>query len=268
MIQPRVIPCLLLRDGALVKTRQFGDATYIGDPINAVRIFNEKESDELIVLDISASSSRREPDFQLISKLARECRMPFCYGGGITTVDQAARIVDMGVEKVSLSSAAINDLGLVSELAGSIGTQSVVVTVDVRAHVDRHGEATYAVYTLNGKNRVAESLDNLALRLAEAGAGEIVINSIDKDGTMAGFDVNLARKIKGLVSVPLTVLGGCGSLNDMSQLVGCVGLVGVAAGSFFVFKGRYRAVLINYPSLEKRSEIFKGVWDMPKPRVD
>jgi cyclase len=251
MLRPRIIPCLLVHKGGLVKTQQFKDPKYVGDPINAVRIFNEKEADELMVLDIDATANKVEPDFSLIVKLAAECRMPLCYGGGVTTAEQAARIVDMGVEKVAVSAAAINNPSLLTEMAAAVGRQSVVAVLDVRKRSGLFAKG-YEVYTHNGKN--SHKLDPLALakQLQDAGAGEIVVNSVDRDGQMQGYDLELAMQFKQGLKVPVTFLGGAGSLEHLNELVSKLGVVGAAAGSLFVFKGKYRAVLINYPTPEQK----------------
>ncbi len=251
MLRPRIIPCLLVHKGGLVKTQAFKDPKYVGDPINAVRIFNEKEADELMVLDIDATVNNVAPDFGLIAKLAAECRMPLCYGGGVTTADQAARIVDMGVEKVAISAAAIANPALLTEMAEAVGRQSVVVVLDVRKRTGLFVKG-YEVCTHNGKT--VHKLDpvTLAKQLQEAGAGEIVVNSVDRDGQMQGYDLELATQMKKALRVPVTFLGGAGSLDHLSELVSTVGVVGAAAGSVFVFKGKYRAVLINYPTPEQK----------------
>ena len=247
MLRARIIPCLLVHDGGLVKTQKFKDAKYVGDPINAVKIFNEKEADELMVLDIDASVNGIEPDFKLIEKLAAECRMPLCYGGGITHAHQAARIVDMGVEKVAVSSAAIENPELLSDMAAAVGTQSVVVVLDVRKKKGLFSKG-YEVCTHNATRAIKEDPVTLARRLQEAGAGEVVINFIDHDGMMQGYDIDYASEFKRELTVPVTFLGGAGNLDHLSQLIRRLGVVGAAAGSLFVFKGKYRAVLINYPS--------------------
>lgn len=254
MLRPRIIPCLLVHQGGLVKTQVFKDPKYVGDPINAVKIFNEKEADELIVLDIDATVLGREPDFGLIAKLAAECRMPLCYGGGVTTAAQAARIVDMGVEKVAVSAAVIANPALLTEMAATVGRQSVVAVLDVRKKVGLFAKG-YEVTTRNAK--VAHKLDPvaLALQLQEAGAGEIVINSVDRDGVMQGYDLDLASQFRQALKVPVTFLGGAGSLEHVGQLVSRLGVVGAAAGSLFVFKGKYRAVLINYPTPIQKAQL-------------
>lgn len=255
MLKPRIIPCLLIHEGGLVKTVGFKDHKYVGDPINAVKIFNEKEADELMVLDIDATVKGVAPDYQLIEKLAAECRMPLCYGGGISTVEQAKRIIGLGVEKVALGSAAVNNTALLTGIAELIGRQSVVAVLDVRKKTGLL-ENAYELCTHNATR--VHKLDPLAVakELEEAGAGEIVINSIDRDGRLLGYDVDLAKKMRESLTVPITILGGAGSLSDISALFASCGVVGAAAGSLFVFKGKFRAVLINYPTQEQKDEIY------------
>ncbi len=251
MLRPRIIPCLLVHKGGLVKTQVFKDPKYVGDPINAVRIFNEKEADELMVLDIDATINKADPDFGLIAKLAAECRMPLCYGGGVTTAEQAARIVDMGVEKVAISAAAIADPALLTEMAAAVGRQSVVAVLDVRKRTGLFAKG-YEVCTHNSKTGHKLDPVALAVQLQGAGAGEIVINSVDRDGLMQGYDLELAAQFKQVLKVPVTFLGGAGSLDHLGELIAKLGVVGAAAGSLFVFKGKYRAVLINYPTPEQK----------------
>ncbi len=251
MLRPRIIPCLLVHQGGLVKTQRFKEPKYVGDPINAVRIFNEKEADELMVLDIDATVNGVAPDFDLIAKLAAECRMPLCYGGGVTTAEQAARIIDMGVEKVAISSAAIANPNLLMDMAAAVGRQSVVAVLDVRKRTGLFAGG-HEVCTHNG-NRVHKlNPVEAAVLMQDSGAGEIVINSIDRDGLMEGYDLELAMKFKAALKVPVTFLGGAGSLDHLRELVSKLGVVGAAAGSLFVFKGKYRAVLINYPTPDQK----------------
>jgi imidazole glycerol-phosphate synthase subunit HisF len=257
MLRPRIIPCLLIHNGGLVKTQGFGSPKYVGDPINAVKIFNEKEADELIVLDIDASANGAEPNYELIAKLAAECRMPLCYGGGITTAAQAARIIDLGVEKVSVSAAAFANPQLVHEIALAVGRQSVVVVLDVRKKTGLFSKG-YEVCTHNAKRPVKGEPIDWAKRFQELGAGEIVVNSVSLDGGMAGYDIDLAKQIRHHITVPSTFLGGAGSVDDIAQLLRACGVVGAAAGSLFVFKGKYRAVLINYPTHEQKDALFQA----------
>ena len=254
MLRPRITPCLLLGGGGLVKTVRFADAKYVGDPVNAVKIFNEKEADELIVVDIEATAAGRAPNERLIAQFAVECRMPLCYGGGIRTLEQVRRIVGLGVEKVALGAAAAEEPGLITASAAAVGSQSIVVVLDVR----RGGDGRYAVYTHRGTKPTGVDVVTAARAAEAAGAGEILLNSIDRDGVMQGYDLELARLVRQAVSIPLSILGGAGSLAHLGELVRAVGVVGAAAGSLFVFKGTYRAVLINYPRPEQKEEILRG----------
>jgi cyclase len=264
MLRPRIIPSLLVSEGGLVKTVQFKKPTYVGDPINAVKIFNEKEADELIVLDIDATSKGAEPDFTLISRLAVECRMPLCYGGGIRSMDHARRIIGLGVEKVALSSRAVEDPGLISVIADEIGSQSVVVVLDVRKRTDG---CDYEVWTHNGRRRTGKSLRCVLAEVQALGAGEIVVNSIEEDGRMMGYDLELADLVRGATRLPMTMLGGAGSLADIGRLISACGILGAAAGSLFVFKGVYRAVLINYPNGSQKDELIRKALDALPPNA-
>lgn len=254
MLRPRIIPCLLIHDKGLVKTVSFKNAKYVGDPINAVRIFNEKEVDELMVLDIDASVNNIEPDYALITKLASECRMPLSYGGGIKTVEQAQKIFSLGVEKIALSSAAINNPDLVSEIAERVGSQSVVIILDIKKKL----LGGYEVYINNGKKGTGKNPFDLIRLFQEKGAGEIVINSIEQDGQMKGYDLLLADKARKQTTLPFTVMGGAGSLDDIGKLISTFGIVGAAAGSLFVFRGVYKAVLISYPSASDKDILIKN----------
>jgi cyclase len=243
VLRSRIIPCLLLQDGGLVKTRQFKDPKYVGDPLNAVKIFNEKEVDELMILDIDASAKRRDPMLSLLRGLAVESRMPLTYGGGVASAKQAAQIIALGFEKVSMSSAALERPQLVREVADAVGAQSVVVTLDVRKNSVFSG---YTIYTQNGRHKHKQDLRQACEQAFAYGAGEIVINSIDRDGEMKGYDLELARMVRAAVPCPLSFVGGAGTPQHMQELIDTVGIVGAAAGSMFVFKGPYRAVLISY----------------------
>jgi cyclase len=256
MLRSRIIPCLLIHKKGLVKTTCFRESKYVGDPINAVKIYNEKEVDELIVMDIDATVEGRGPDFEMIRNLAIECRMPFCYGGGVTTVEQAKKIISLGAEKVALSAAAINNPKLLSEIGRAVGKQSVVVVIDVRKK-EFLGGAGYDIYIKNGKEKVNIKLKEFILDLNKIGIGEIVINSIDRDGTMQGYDLSLVEMVRELTEVPITVLGGAGSFEDIKNLINKYKIIGAAAGSIFVFKGKYRAVLINYPNKEEKKVLYK-----------
>lgn len=252
MLRSRIIPCLLVHNKGLVKTVNFKDPKYVGDPINAVKIFNEKEVDELMVIDIDATAQGRGPDFELIKNLAVECRMPFCYGGGVTTAEQAKKIINLGAEKVALSSSAVKNFPLLTEIGKAVGMQSVVVVIDVKKKLF----GGYDIYIRNGKEKTGLKLKDYLLQLNNIGVGEIVINSIDKDGTMQGYDADLIDMVRDLTDVPLTVLGGAGTLEDIKKLIAKFKVIGAAAGSLFVFKGKYRAVLISYPNKTEKKELY------------
>jgi cyclase len=254
MLRPRIIPCLLIYKSGLVKTKKFTDHKYVGDPLNAVRIFNEKQVDELVVADIDATSLSREPDYDLIAKLASECRMPLCYVGGVKTAEQCERIISLGVEKIGISSAAVENDKLISEAAKRVGNQSIVVVIDVKkAGFLRR----YEVFTHNGKKSTGLDPLDLVERAVSMGAGEIIINSIDHDGTMKGYCYDLIDQLIDSVKVPFSILGGAGSFSDLKDLIKRYGVIGAAAGSIFVFKGKYRAVLIQYPDAKTKLSITK-----------
>ncbi len=240
-----------MKNGGLVKTTQFDNPKYVGDPINAVKIFNEKEVDELIVLDISATIQKREPNFSMIKNLAAECRMPLCYGGGVNSVEQVERIISLGVEKVAINSAAVSKPQIIQQAPEIVGSQSIVVVMDVKRN--EHGK--YELYIHNARKPTGLSPVDFARQIENLGAGEVVINSIDRDGVMTGYDFELTHKIREIINLPITVLGGAGSLNDIAALIRSFGIIGSAAGSLFVFKGRYRAVLINYPSRAEKDRL-------------
>jgi cyclase len=254
LLKHRVIPCLLLEHGGLVKTRKFSEPKYVGDPINAIRIFNEREVDELMVLDIRASREKREPDYALIEQFAGECFMPLCYGGGIHSLSQAKQLFSLGVEKVCLQTSALENTRLISEITGSYGNQSVVVSADVKKGWFG-GKHLYA--SCAGKS-ARITLEDFLTRSVEAGAGEILLNSVDRDGTMSGMDFDLIREVSRKHTVPLIAAGGVASLQDIRQAV-LAGASAVAAGAFFVFQGPHRAVLITYP---KYSELETLLGDM------
>lgn len=249
MFRPRVIPCLLLKGDGLVKTIRFKQPKYVGDPINAVKIFNEKEVDELIFLDVMATPMNREPSFDRVRDIASECFMPMCYGGGVRTADQARRLFGLGVEKVSLNTAAAENPGIISELARAFGSQSVIVGVDVKR--DWFGRSR--VFTRCGSKNTGRSPVQYVREMAQRGAGEILLNSIDRDGTMHGFDLDLIREVTTAVNVPVVACGGAGSVEDLDAAV-AAGASAVAAGSLFVFTGPHRAVLINYPATALRGK--------------
>ena len=258
MLRPRIIPCLLIKNNGLVKTIKFSDPKYLGDPINTVRIFNEKFVDELIVLDIDATNNSIEPNFELIKKLASECRMPLFYGGGIKNIEHFTKIISLGVEKISICTSAIEDEKLVTKASCAVGSQSVVVCLDIKKTIFNK----YFLYTNCGTKKINSNPIEFAKKMVELGAGEILINFIDRDGTMDGYDFDFINQIKKKINTPLTVLGGAGSKDDISNLFYKFGNIGAGVGSLFVFKGKYRAVLINYPNnIEKEKILISTVYD-------
>lgn len=254
MLRPRIIPCLLVHEKGLVKSVQFKNHKYVGDPINAVRIFNEKETDELMLIDIDATINKVEPNYKMIQNIASECRMPLCYGGGIKNIQQAQKIFSLGVEKIALSSILVENPNIVSDLATKVGSQSVVAILDVKKKLF----GGYEMYTHNGKISTGINPIDFVQKIENLGAGEIVINSIDQDGTMNGYDLKLVEQIRKSTTLPLTILGGAGSLNHIGNLIQNYGIIGAAAGSLFVFKGVYKAVLINYPSFNEKDNLINN----------
>jgi imidazole glycerol-phosphate synthase subunit HisF len=247
----RVIPILLVQNGGLMKTEKFRAPRYVGDPINAVRIFNEKEVDELIVLDTSATPENRPPNMQLVGDLAGECFMPFGYGGGIRTIDQIKAILRAGAEKVSINTAAPDHPELIREASRTFGSQSIVAAIDVKSKLF----GKYEVLTKGGSHRTGLDPVTHAKEMEKAGAGEILINSIDRDGTQKGYDEELIRQVSHAVTVPVIACGGAGSVEDFKKAVDA-GASAVAAGSMFVFHGPHRAVLITFPASETLRGIF------------
>ena len=242
MRRARIIPCLLLRGHGLVKTRQFRDSVYIGDPINAARIFSEKEADELAILDIDASRESREPDYDLIAEIAGECFMPIAYGGGIRSLDQVRRLIRSGVEKVVINSAATESLDVIAHCARVFGSQAIVGGIDAK----RTLFGGYKVYSRSGTTQTKLRVADHAKALVSAGVGELFINSIDNDGMMSGFDIELIKAVTSQVTVPVIASGGAGNVEHLRAAVLEGGASAVAAGSLFVFHGKRRAVLINY----------------------
>ena len=243
MYNARIIPCLLLRGNGLVKTRKFKDPVYIGDPVNAMRIFSDKEADEIVVLDIDASRLGQEINYELLAEMAGEAFMPMAYGGGIRTLEQVRRLIRSGIEKVVINSAAVESTEVITAAAAIYGRQAVVGAVDVR----RNLLGAYKVVTRSASQDARVSLDDHIRNLARAGAGEIFINSVDQDGMMAGYDLELIRRVVKLVDVPVVASGGAGTVDHLRQAVNEAGAAAVSAGAMFVFHGKRRAVLISYP---------------------
>jgi cyclase len=252
MLRPRIIASLLIQNNGLVKTVNFKTPKYIGDPINAVKIFNEKEVDELSFFDIDATVKGLEPNYSLIKRIANQSRMPLCYGGGIKTLEQAQIIFGLGIEKIALSSSVLNNPKLITLIAKRVGSQSVVVVLDIKKNL--YGD--YEVYTHNGKKATNLNPFIFIEEAQQLGAGEIFINSIDQDGLMKGYDIKLIDKCREKTSLPMSVLGGAGSLDDIKMVINKHKIIGVAAGSLFIFKGKHKAVLLNYPNQFEKISFF------------
>jgi cyclase len=246
----RVIPILLLQNNGLVKTVKFKNPTYIGDPINAVKIFNEKEVDELAFIDIEATRKQKEPDYNKIEEIASECFMPLAYGGGIKTLDQIKRIFAIGVEKVIINSALADNPELITKAANIFGNQSIVASVD--AGKDFFGK--YACYTQSGSHKVKQKLIDFVKSLENAGAGELVLTAILREGTFSGYDLELLASVTNTVKIPVVANGGASKIEDFADAVRIGGASAVAAGSLFVYKSENRGVLINYPSQKDLKE--------------
>lgn len=253
MLKVRVIPVLLLGDGGLVKTTKFKAPKYVGDAINAVKIFNEKEVDELIMVDILASQDGRVPDMDFITEIATECFMPVCYGGGISNIDQITKIFKIGIEKISLNSAALKDLSLVAEASNRFGSQSIVVTMDVK----KSFLGKYTVCSDRGNKSTGMYPVDYAKKVEQAGAGEIMVYSVNNDGVCSGYDLSLIEEVSNAVNIPVIACGGAGKIEDFKLAVDA-GASAVAAGSQFVFVGKHKAVLITYPNISDLDAMFGG----------
>jgi imidazole glycerol-phosphate synthase subunit HisF len=254
MLKHRVVPCLLLKNGGLVKTLKFSKPKYVGDPINAIRIFNDKEVDELMVLDISVSKEKKEPNYSLIEQFAGECFMPLCYGGGIHKVEQAKQLFSLGVEKVCIQTAALDDLKVITRIAEQFGNQSVMISVDIKK--DWIGKKK--LYSSSKGKMLQQPWQEFMQQAVASGAGEILLNAVDQDGVNQGMDLDLIRAASETVTVPLIAVGGVGCLDDIKFAVRA-GASAVSAGAFFVFHGPHRAVLITYPSYEELEKLLRNI---------
>lgn len=257
MLRSRIIPCLLVHNKGLVKTLKFSieNGKYVGDPINAVKIFNEKQVDEIMVIDIDVTAQGCGPDYEMIKNVATECRMPLCYGGGVSTVDQVRKIIKLGAEKVAVSSAAVTNPDLLSQMSKAVGAQSIVLVLDIAKKKSFLGGSHYEIFTHNGKNKTGKKLYDFLKEIKDIPYGELVINNIDLDGVMTGYDMEMCEKVRELTDLPLTFLGGAGTYDDLKKLVSHFKIIGAAAGSIFVFKGKYKAVLIQYPMPNEKAQI-------------
>ncbi len=246
IIRSRYIPVLLIKDRQLYKTVKFNkEIKYIGDPVNAIRIFNEKEVDEICVLDIGASKENREPDFEFIQEIASECFMPLGYGGGIKNISTIEKLFKIGVEKTILNNVLIENPQLVTEAANVFGSQSIIASVDVKKNL----WGQYSIYSHVTNQSTKQDLQKFIRNLQELGIGELIINSVDQDGMMRGYDYNLIRQVSSFLNVPIVALGGAGSVLDLEEAINH-GAHAAAAGSLFIYKGPHKAVLINYPTIK------------------
>ena len=252
MAIPRVIPVLLLKNNGLVKTTQFKDSKYVGDPLNAVKIFNEKEVDELIFLDILATPENKKPPLDFLKQVAEECFMPLSYGGGITTVDEIRDILKVGVEKVIINTHAVEHPEFAKKAVERYGSSTICISIDVK----KNFWGKYEIHTRGGKHNTKIDPVKFAIEMDQAGVGEIMINSIDRDGMMKGYDLDLVSRITKEVGMPVIACGGAASLDDFSGAIHQSGAAAVAAGSMFVFHGKHRAVLISYPEQADLKKIF------------
>lgn len=252
MLKTRVIPCLLLRNLGLVKTVRFKDPKYLGDPINIVKIFNDKEVDELVFLDITATVEHKKPPFELLAKITSECFMPLCYGGGVRGLEDMKTLFGLGIEKVAVNSYAVETPAFIKAAADLFGSQSVIASVDVKQNL----LGRYEVFTYGGRRRTGLDPVKFAVKMEKYGAGELLLNSIDRDGTMQGYDLELIRRVSGAVSIPVVACGGAGKVQDLVDVTEKGGASAAAAGSLFVFQGPRRAVLISYPSPKELQGVF------------
>jgi cyclase len=254
MMRPRVIPCLLLQDRGLVKTVRFKNPKYLGDPINIVRIFNDKEVDELVFLDIQATTEKRPPAFDLLKNITSECFMPLGYGGGIRSMDDVRQLLSIGIEKIILNTSAVENPALIRSAAYYAGSSSVVISIDVKKNM----LGKYEVHTRCGKKGTGLDPVGHAVEVERMGAGEILINSIDRDGLMEGYDLELIRQVSKAVGIPVVACGGAGNIGHLRDAIKLGGASAAAAGSMFVFQGPLRAVLISYPSPHELKTILEA----------
>jgi cyclase len=251
MIRTRAIPCLLLKNNGLVKTVKFSTPTYIGDPINAVKIYNEKEVDELIFLDITATNENREPDYNLVHRIATECFMPFSFGGGVRSIECIKKLLRLGVEKVILNTISHENPEFVRQAADTFGSSTIIAAIDIK----KNFWGKYRRYIKSGKKAVNGDVIECARRLEYLGAGELFINSIDRDGVMQGYDIEIINSIAHSVSIPVIACGGAGNLGHIKDLIIRTPISAAAAGSIFVYHGRLKGILVNYPSQDELTQL-------------
>lgn len=254
MLRFRVIPILLMQDSGLVKGVKFKNHKYVGDPINAVKIFNDKEVDELVFLDIEATKKKLDPNYSLISDIATEAFIPFAYGGGINNVQQAAKLFKLGVEKIVINTAAYENMQLIKDLAKEYGSSAVMVAVDFK----KNFWGSYEGYVRSGTKKVTENIFDYIKKIEDHGAGELVVSSIDRDGTGKGYDLDFLSEVSKCVNIPVVALGGASGLDDFKKAILQAKVSAVAAGDYFVFKGKHKAVLITYPNYNELEKILSS----------
>ena len=248
----RIIPSLLIKNNELFKGKNFSDHSYVGDVFNAVKIFSEKGSHEIILLDILASSEKRKPNIQLIQKIKQEIFVPLTFGGGIKNIDDASLLIDSGVEKVSINSQYFVDRSVVSKIANKFGSQSAVVSIDVKFENNEHN-----IYIHNGKKKIQGNLKETIKQIENDGAGEIILTSINHEGTRIGFDIELYKKIENVSNLPIIAHGGAGKISDFENLFDQTKIASASGGSIFVYFGSRNAVLVNYPSFDDMETFMK-----------
>jgi imidazole glycerol-phosphate synthase subunit HisF len=253
MLKTRVMPCLLSRNGRLVKTVKFKNPAYVGDPVNAIKIYNEKEVDELILVDITATIEQKEPPFELLAEVTSECFMPFTYGGGIRDIEVIRRLFSLGIEKIVVNSFAVENPSFIKQAAALFGNQSIVASIDAK----KTWLGRYSVFSHGGRKDAKLDPVEYAKLMENMGAGEILLNSIDRDGTMEGYDTDLIKSVTDVVGIPVIACGGAGSVDDFGKAVRIGGASAVAAGSMVVYQGKNRGVLINFPSREELERVLK-----------
>jgi imidazole glycerol-phosphate synthase subunit HisF len=253
MIKPRIIPCLLLDNQDLVKTIKFSKKKYIGDPLNTIRIFNELETDELMILDIYASKNNKEPDFDFIEEIVSEAFMPLAVGGGIKSLDHASKLINLGIEKVIINTAALDSFDLIESISNKFGNQSVIISIDIK----KSFFGNYHIYNHVSKRKLNIDISNYIKQAIEKGAGEVFLNLVDKDGMCNGYDLNFIKQVSKEITTPLIVCGGANKQEDFKNAINS-GADACAAGSMFIYKGNYKAVMINYPKYNDILNLFKS----------
>lgn len=255
MLIPRIIPCLQISRGAMLKTVKFNKRTYLGDPMNVVNLFNKFEVDEIVLLDIDASTSGVAPDFELLEQLADECWVPLTYGGGIRSLKDVEKLINLGVEKVVVGTKAFEDIGFITSIAKEFGTQSVVGSIDTK----KNFFGGYSSYVQSGKKKISFSPEQRAKQFEDAGSGEILLQSIDRDGMMGGYDLDMIKSVTAVTNLPVVACGGAGDRKQIIDPIKCSNASASAAGSVYVFSGKERGVLINFPERDYLESCFKSV---------